>query len=156
MAAIYLKIAGVISAFSALTHWYVGDLSSKPYNLSNEVSPAKATELSLDKVKMNVVKTAQTGVVNHETIFHFSQDGDRVFAEYQGGKIQRGFLVGKLTADNRLAFTYCQMQKDGKLDNGVSDCELAKNEDGKLVLIERFEWKSRPGEFGTNIFQEMR
>lgn len=156
MTAIYLKIAAVISAFSALTLVYAGDLPSKLHGPSNLESPVKAIQFSLDKIKMNVVKTDETGVVNHETIFHFSQDEDRVFAEYQGGKIQMGYLVGKLAADNRLVFTYCQMQKDGKLDNGVSDCELSKNEDGKLVLIERFEWKSRPGEFGINIFQEIR
>lgn len=154
MTAIYLKVAGVIAAFSALAYSYAGDLPSN--SLSNEISPVQSTQFSLDNVKMNVVKTAETGVVNHETIFHFSQDEDRVFAQYQGGKIQMGYLVGTLTIDNRLVFTYCQMQEDGKLDNGISHCELSKNEDGKLVLIERFEWKSRPGEFGTNIFQEMR
>jgi hypothetical protein len=109
----------------------------------------------LDKVRMNVIKTAENGVVNHETIFLFSQENDVVSAEYAGGKIRLGFLVGKLTPENQLTFSYCQMQTDGTLDNGVSTCELSKNENGKITLTEHFEWKSRPGEFGTNIFQEM-
>lgn len=111
--------------------------------------------ISLDKIQMNVIKTDACGVVNHETIFHFSQNGAVVEAKYAGGKIQQGFLVGRITQENQLIFCYCQMQKDGKLDNGTSECEVSKDENGKVTLTEHFEWASRPGEFGTNIFKEM-
>ncbi len=112
-------------------------------------------EFCLDNVKMNVIQTADNGIVNHETIFLFSQNKNTISAKYAGGKILMGFLVGKFTTDNQFAFSYCQMQTDGTLDNGVSLCELSKNESGKIILTEHFEWKSRPGEFGTNIFQEI-
>ena len=115
----------------------------------------QASPITLDGVKMNVIKTAENGVVNHETIFRFSQKDEVVSAEYQGGKILKGFLVGKLSIQNQLEFSYCQMQVDGKLDNGVSICQLSQNEKGKIILTEHFEWKSRPGEFGTNVFQQL-
>jgi hypothetical protein len=115
----------------------------------------QSKSISLDGIKMNVIKTAENGVVNHETIFLFSQKEGIVSAEYQGGKISKGFLVGKLSTPAQLEFSYCQMQIDGKLDNGVSTCQLSKNENGKITLTEHFEWKSRPGEFGTNVFQEL-
>jgi len=111
--------------------------------------------ITLDGIKMNVVKTAENGVVNHETIFNFSQEDEVISGEYQGGKILKGFLVGKLSTQNQLEFSYCQMQIDGKLDNGVSICQLLINENGKITLTEHFEWKSRPGEFGTNVFQQL-
>jgi hypothetical protein len=104
---------------------------------------------------MNIVKTDACGVVNHETIFYFSQDGNVVTAEYAGGKIRSGFLVGRFTTETQLVFSYCQMQIDGKLDQGTSQCEVSKNQEGKITLTEHFEWASRPGEFGTNVFQEM-
>lgn len=47
------------------------------------------------------------------------------------------------------------MQIDGKLDNGASCCEVSKNENGKIILIEHFEWASRPGQYRTNLFQEI-
>lgn len=122
---------------------------------SQNVSTAIHAKISLDNVKMNVVKTAENGVVNHETIFLFSQKDDVITAEYAGGKIRKGFLVGRFTNQNQLTFSYCQMQNDGALDNGASTCEVAKNENGKITLTEHFEWKSRPGEFGTNVFQEL-
>lgn len=111
--------------------------------------------ISLNQINMNVVKTDACGVVNHETIFHFSQDKDVVEADYAGGKIVQGFLIGKMTNQNKLTFSYCQLQMDGKLDNGSSVCEVSKDTDGKIILTEHFEWSSRPGEFGTNVFKQL-
>lgn len=112
--------------------------------------------ISLDHISMNVVTTAANGVVNKETIFHFLQKGNVVTADYAGGKIQKGFLVGRKEGENQLVFSYCQMQIDGKLDNGTSQCEISRNENGDILLIEYFEWASRPGEFGVNILQELK
>ena len=109
----------------------------------------------LDKIRMNVIKTDACGVVNNETIFTFSQCNGVVVADYAGGKSQRGFLVGKFNAENRMVFSYCQMQLDGKLDNGTSECEISRDENGKITLTEHFEWASRPGEYGTSVFKEI-
>lgn len=103
---------------------------------------------------MNVIETASNGIVNKDTIFVFTQVDDRVSAEYTGGRIEMGFLIGKMDND-RLNFSYCQLQTDGALDNGISVCELSISEEGKIRLIEHFEWKSKPGESGINIFQEV-
>ena len=113
------------------------------------------SSINLDKVVMKVIKTADNGVVNEKTFFHFSQNGNTVSAEYMGGKIKLGFLVGRFLSENQLSFSYCQMQLDGKLDNGISVCEVTSDQEGKITLLEHFEWQSRPGEFGTNIFQEI-
>src|ERR1041385_1592885 len=101
--------------------------------------------ISLNNLKMNVIETAPNGVVNQNTIFKFKQEGDIVSSEYRGGHVIAGFLVGKL-ADDKLDFSYCQLQDNGTLDNGISSCTLSKGANGKIRLIENFEWKSRPGE----------
>lgn len=110
--------------------------------------------LTLDKVKMTVIQTAENGVVNKDTLFYFTQEGNVVQAEYAGGKIKKGFLIGHIAA-YVLKFSYCQLQTDGVLDNGVSSCELSVGDTGKIRLVEHFEWKSRPGETGVNVFQEI-
>lgn len=112
------------------------------------------TSINLDKVKMIVVQTANNGVVNKDTIFTFTQDSNIVHGEYAGGRISKGFLVGQ-NNNNMLHFSYCQLQTDGTLDNGLSTCELSIDMTGKIQLVEHFEWKSRPGEQGVNIFQEI-
>lgn len=102
---------------------------------------------------MNVIETSENGVVNQETIFSFNQEQDLVYANYSGGRIAKGYLVGNLKG-RKLQFTYCQVQVDGVLDNGKSDAELSIH-NGKIRLIERFQWTSRPGQMGTNIFEEL-
>ena len=107
----------------------------------------------LDKIKMTVIKTAANGVVNSDTVFSFTQKGNTVTAEYAGGQIKKGFLVGIING-KELKFSYCQVQTDDHLDNGISSCELSISEKGKIRLVEHFEWKSRPGEMGINVFEE--
>lgn len=109
--------------------------------------------INLNNVKMNVIETSDNGVVNHDTLFCFQQQGTLVFAEYSGGKIAKGYLVGNLI-DDALTITYCQIQTDGTLDNGKSHAEL-EMKNGKLRLIEHFEWALRPGENGVNFFEEI-
>ncbi len=111
-------------------------------------------KISLHNIKMTVIKTASKGVVNKHTIFSFSQTDNIVTAEYSGGRVRKGYLVGTISR-NKLKFSYCQLHRDGKLDNGVSSCELSLNENGKIILTEHFEWKTRPGETGTNVFEQI-
>ena len=102
---------------------------------------------------MNVIETAANGVVNDLTIFNFSQTDNFVFATYSGGQILRGYLVGILS-QNKLSFSYCQLQTNGKMDNGQSECDVMIEND-KIRLVEHFTWASRNGETGVNIFQEL-
>lgn len=110
--------------------------------------------ISLHNIKMTVIQTAENGVVNNDTIFDFTQTKNFVIAEYKGGRIRKGLLAGVLNG-NELKFRYCQIQTDNKFDNGISTCELTLSDNGKIRLIEHFEWKSRQGEWGTNIFEEI-
>jgi len=109
--------------------------------------------ISLNGVKMHVTTTAAEGVVNADTIFTFSQDGPVVTARYAGGKVLAGSLVGVMSA-GRLEFQYAQMDLDHRLDGGRSTCEVSRGADGRLRLLEHFEWASREGS-GTNVFEEL-
>ncbi|WP_223826528.1 hypothetical protein [Flagellimonas sp. S3867] len=111
--------------------------------------------INLHQIRMNVIQTAENGVVNRETVFHFTQEDDIVQANYAGGKIAKGFLVGKLMG-NILNFSYCQLQIDGRLDNGSSKGKLSVTNEGKIRLIENFEWQSRSEDSkGMNVFEEI-
>lgn len=109
---------------------------------------------NLDNLKMNVIQTAPNGVVNELTIFSFVQKNNIVSARYSGGKIETGYLVG-LMNENKLDFCYCQLQIDGRLDNGNSKCELIFNDEGKILMKEKFNWASRNDDSGENIFKQI-
>ncbi len=102
---------------------------------------------------MNVIETAGNGIVNDLTIFTFTQTDNLVSATYSGGQILKGYLIGTVK-QNKLSFSYCQLQTNGVMDNGQSECDiLIENE--KLKLVEHFTWASRNGETGINIYQEL-
>jgi hypothetical protein len=105
-----------------------------------------------DDVKMRVISTAESAVVNNETRFFLNQKGNLVTGEYLGGRIQKGLLVG-LVDGNQMKFTYCQLHVDGSMGNGISTCNIERNAAGRLRLVEHFQWSSRPGG-GTNIMEE--
>jgi len=110
--------------------------------------------LNLDGKRMNAIQTAANGAVNVDTVFEFHQSEDRVWAEYSGGQIAHGYLVGVIS-DDRLEFRYCQMQLNSVLDGGRSMCELRLAENALIQIVEYFEWESRSGG-GVNIFQEIK
>lgn len=106
---------------------------------------------SLNNKKMNAVKTAPNGVVNEETIFHFKESDGAITAEYAGGKVKHGYLVGKVI-EGKLAFQYSQLHEDGQLDSGHSVCDITMLPDGRVQLTEHFVWSEG---VGTNIIEEL-
>ncbi len=105
---------------------------------------------------MNVIQTANNGIVNKETIFHFEQDANTVKAQYSGGRIRNGYLIGQLN-NEILKFTYCQLRITGELDHGESECILSVDKaSGKVRLEENFLMDTEDSkEIGTNIFMEI-
>lgn len=108
---------------------------------------------SLDKICMRVVSTADVGAIDADTLFEFSQAGSMISARYAGGKIRLGFLIGKLVADE-VTFRYCQIDREGRIDGGLSTCQIERTENGRIRLVEHFQWESRNGS-GTNVLEEI-
>ncbi len=52
---------------------------------------------SLDGLRMNATVTAENGVIGEDTIFLFRESGQLVSAEYSGGRVVQGYLVGVRT-----------------------------------------------------------
>ena len=112
-----------------------------------------AEPFSFSGVRMRVVSTSEYGEVNTETLFEFTQDDSTVSARYAGGNVRLGYLVGATSAEG-LRFRYAQVDNHGVIDGGYSTCEVGRTIDGRLQLIEHFNWDSREGS-GTNIFEEI-
>ena len=108
---------------------------------------------NLDGLTMFVSATAENGVVGSETLLRFTQRGPRVAARYAGGRVLRGWLVGRWDEDI-LRFRYAQREESSTIHGGQSICAVEERADGHLRLIEHFVWTTRPGS-GTNVFDEL-
>ena len=109
--------------------------------------------MNLDGLVMYVSSSAEQGVVGSDTRLHLVQKGSRVLARYRGGAVERGCLVGRVTGAS-LVFRYVQREASGELHAGRSVCELTRRDDGRVRLLEHFEWSTRDGG-GTNVFDEV-
>ncbi len=103
---------------------------------------------------MTVSNSGAHSVVNASTVLTFEQQGNVVSARYRGGEIVDGYLIGHLEGWS-LLFRYVQADLSGRLDAGVSQGELDRLPDGRLRLVEHYQWLTRP-ERGTNTFEEIR
>lgn len=109
--------------------------------------------INLDGLTMFVSSTAANGVVGGETRLNFAQRGERVWARYAGGKVARGWLVGRWIG-NSLRFRYAQIEDPRAVHAGHSVCDVQHLADGRLRLIEHFAWSTRAGS-GINVFDEL-
>jgi hypothetical protein len=109
--------------------------------------------VSLAGKNMRVIVTDSAGVVGDGTTLRFNQQGNIVWAEYSGGRIANGALVG-VRYGNSLDFHYAQQYSDGAIDTGRSRA-IVREADGRLQIEEHFEWGSREGS-GVNVFEEIR
>ena len=107
--------------------------------------------LYLDGVVMRVSATAKSGVIDSATRLRFVQRGARVLGRYGGGSVLRGYLVGTIEG-TRLRFRYTQCEASGEIHGGASTCDVIRQSDGGLRILEHFRWRTREGS-GTNVFE---
>lgn len=80
--------------------------------------------------------------MNDETLFHYHQDGNIVWAEYEGGQILTGHLIANIIDDGKLDMRYHHVNADKKIMIGKCLSTPEKLVDGRLKFKERWEWLS--------------
>ncbi len=108
--------------------------------------------VDLDGVTMYVSRTDAIGVVGGDTRLRFRQKGERVWARYAGGKVARGWLVGRWIS-GQLRFRYAQVEND-RIHAGSSNCDQEYSRSGAIRLVEHFTWRTRLGS-GVNVFDQL-
>lgn len=114
--------------------------------------PAALSAVIDGKVFAAVANTA-SGEVGRTTRFHYRQDGRMIWAEYSGGAVVRGYLVGTRDGD-RLDFRYTHLNINLQTANGVCTSKLEVLDAGRIRLHETWQWESRP-ERGTSVVEEV-
>lgn len=110
-------------------------------------------EISFDGRTLAGVENDEGGEVGADTVFHFEQTGDRIYANYSGGDIVNGHLVGTFDGD-QWDIRYVQINTDNETATGhsVGDVELLA--DGRIRVEDEWEWESKPGT-GQSIHEEI-
>ena len=118
-----------------------------------ETEPSQTEELNLNGKKFKSISNSKNGEISSSTIFEYRQNGNIIWATYQGGEIIFGTLSGKIENEN-LIFNYQHQNFNGELKTGK--CEsLVEVKDGKLILNENWEWTCDDFSKGKSTLEEI-
>ena len=101
------------------------------------------------------VVNSEGGEVSDKTKFYYHQNDDIVWAEYSGGEIVKGFLIGKVDTEGRLKFSYQHINIGSEIRIGMCDSLPEHLENGKLRLNETWQWLNGDKSTGTSIIEEV-
>ncbi len=125
---------------------------AKAYEKGRNFFAEPKTGFSVDDRFFTAIENSESGEVSDKTIFCYHQKGDVIWADYSGGSIVKGVLIGKIDAGHNLHFNYQHINCAGELKMGTCDSEPAI-ENGKLRFCEQWKWTD--GEEGTSIIEEL-
>ncbi|MFI6488158.1 hypothetical protein [Streptomyces sp. NPDC050564] len=108
---------------------------------------------SLDGLVLAPVADQAPGQVGTRTRFTYHEKDGEIWAEYAGGDVVRGHLVGTRERD-RLDFRYVQLKRDGGTSSGHCVSRVVELADGRVRLEETWEWESQTGS-GTSVVEEV-
>ncbi|MGH3586596.1 MAG: hypothetical protein ACRDQ0_09760 [Pseudonocardia sp.] len=113
-----------------------------------------AHDAVIDGLRFAGVSNSADGDVDGRTRFTYHQDGDTVWAEYSGGVIVRGYVVGTRSGAE-LSIRYSHLDTDGQTATGRCISQIVVRDDGLVELHEDWQWESRPGS-GRSVVAEIR
>ena len=101
------------------------------------------------------VQNSASGEVSSETVFHYHQRGDLVWAEYKGGEIVFGSLIAKADDAGNLEMRYQHLNKQGELMTGKCFSTPEVLPDGRIRLHEKWQWTCGDFSSGESVVEEI-
>ncbi len=112
--------------------------------------------INYDNRVFKSVANTPNGEVGGETLFHYRQHGDLVWATYEGNGIAQGHLVATVAPDGALDMRYHHRSPGGALMTGLCRLRLEILPDGRYRLHEAWQWTSGDNCRGTSVIEEIR
>ncbi|ARE75612.1 hypothetical protein OG373_20220 [Streptomyces avidinii] len=89
-------------------------------------------------------------------IGHYRQEGDLLWADFDGGPVRRGSLNGRVESDGNLEFAYTMVLADGEVIAGRCWSTPEFLDDGRIRLNERWERYGAHSDSGESALEEVR
>lgn len=113
------------------------------------------TDINYDGKVFHAPNGSLDRAADDHLIGYYHQRDDLVWAEFGGGQVVQGRLVGTYRQDGTVDFGYCQVLHDGEIVAGrcVSTPEIL--DDGRIRLVERWR-RMDTGASGVSYIEELR
>jgi len=100
------------------------------------------------------IENTENGEVDKETVFHYHQNKEIVWAEYYGGTIKKGFLLGLVRKNGELEFFYEHINTNNEIKTGKCNSTPKILKDGRIELSEKWEWTNGDKSKGESKIKE--
>ncbi|MEQ8908709.1 MAG: n-acetylglutamate synthase [Vicingaceae bacterium] len=105
--------------------------------------------------KFKPLANSKNGETSAETLFEYQQSGNILTAEYSGGQIKKGHLIGLVDEQGNINMRYHQVNSKGELMTGICQSKAEILENGKIRLHESWQWTSGDHSKGTSVLEEV-
>ena len=99
-------------------------------------------------------ENTKNGEVDGSTVFHYHQSGTDFYADYAGGEIRRGFMIGKVRENGDLDFYYQHINTGDEIRVGRCHSVPFINAAGKTELHEEWQWLNGDCSSGHSVVVE--
>ncbi|WP_406682825.1 hypothetical protein N1F78_08985 [Seonamhaeicola sp. MEBiC1930] len=110
-------------------------------------------EFNFNNKTFSLVENSAKGQVNTDTSFKYKQDGNLVTADYYGGSVRYGKIIGHLKKDKLIMLYQCITNKD-ELKAGKATATISLNKENKIRLTLNWEWLNNNKETGVSEYIE--
>lgn len=110
--------------------------------------------INYDNKIFRPVSNTENGETSQETIFIYRQHDKILTAQYSGGKIKTGHLLGLVANNGEIEMSYQQINDRNELMTGICKSKPEILPNGKIRLHETWEWTSGDFSKGNSIIEE--
>lgn len=96
----------------------------------------------------------ENGEVDEQTIFTYHQNKTTLWAEYSGGEVRNGSLIGTVAQNGELDFYYQHFNTKNELRVGKCHSVPKVLDNGKIELSEEWQWMNGDQSKGASIVVE--
>ncbi|MDO4468022.1 MAG: GNAT family N-acetyltransferase [Bacillota bacterium] len=97
---------------------------------------------------------SKNGEVDSQTIFEYHQSGTDFSADYMGGDIKKGYMVGTVSLNGELDFYYQHLNQNNEIRIGKCHSIPKINAQGKIELYENWTWLNGDCSSGESVVIE--
>ena len=112
-------------------------------------------KLSLDNRVFVPVENTENGVVSGKTRFHFWQQGIVFYADYFGGDVREGHIIGQFNEDGEGDMLYHCLTTDRKLKAGKATAQFTELKDGRVSMSLNWQWIDGDTSAGQSRYEEV-
>lgn len=125
------------------------------YEIMEKVLHKVSTDIDYDGRKFIPKMNSENGEVSEQTLFTYHQNGNLLWAEYSGGDIIKGSLIGTVLKNGELDFVYHHRNRNMQVKTGKCHSVPTVLENNKIELEEQWEWTSGECSKGTSLLIEV-